>query len=44
MKLKKFLKDLDNLNLPISDNDCLLINKVINLQHNMILLINFIIA
>ena len=34
-EIKKIFEDLNNLNLPISDNDCLLINKVINLQHNM---------
>ena len=34
-EIKIIFEDLNNLNLPISDNDCLLINKVINLQHNM---------
>ena len=34
-EIKKIFEDLNNLNLPISDNDCLLINKVVNLQYNI---------
>ncbi len=33
-ELKELFKNIDNLKLPISNNDCLIINKVINLQHN----------
>lgn len=40
-EIKKVFENLDNLNLPISDNDCLLINKVINLQNNMDFIKNF---
>ena len=40
-EIKKVFESLDNLNLPISDNNCLLINKIINLQHNMDFIENF---
>ena len=40
-EIKKIFENLDNLNLPISDNNCLLINKIINLQHNMDFIENF---
>ena len=40
-EIKKIFENLDNLNLPISDNNCLLINKIINLQHNMNFIENF---
>ena len=33
-ELKELFVNIDNLKLPISNNDCLIINKVINLQHN----------
>lgn len=33
-ELKELFINIDNLKLPISNNDCLIINKVINLQHN----------
>ena len=40
-EIKKVFESLDNLNLPVSDNNCLLINKIINLQHNMDFIENF---
>lgn len=33
-ELKKLFKSIDNLKLPISTDECLIINKVINLQFN----------
>ena len=33
-ELKELFVNIDSLKLPISNNDCLIINKVINLQHN----------
>ena len=33
-ELMELFINIDNLKLPISNNDCLIINKVINLQHN----------
>lgn len=33
-EIKNIFKNLDNLNLPISDKDCLIIKEVINLQYN----------
>ena len=40
-EIKKVFESLDNLNLPVSDNNCLVINKIINLQHNMDFIENF---
>ncbi len=33
-EIKTIFKNIEDLNLPISDNDCLIINKVVNLQYN----------
>ena len=33
-EIKTIFKNINDLNLPISDNDCLIINKVVNLQYN----------
>tara|TARA_A100001011_G_C14092641_1_gene749295 strand:- start:45 stop:716 length:672 start_codon:yes stop_codon:yes gene_type:complete len=40
-EVKNIFKNLDNLNLPISDNNCLLIKEIINLQSNTEFIENF---
>ena len=40
-EIKNIFKNLDNLNLPISDNNCLLIKEIINLQNNTEFIENF---
>ena len=30
----KHINNIENLNLPVSDNDCLIINEVLNLKYN----------
>lgn len=40
-ELEYIFKNLDNLNLPISKNDCLIIYKVLNLQNNEEFIKNF---
>lgn len=40
-EVKNIFKNLDNLNLPISDDNCLLIKEIINLQSNTEFIENF---
>jgi len=40
-EVKNIFKNLDNLNLPISDDNCLLIKEIINLQSNNEFIENF---
>ena len=40
-EIKKIFEDLNNLNLPISDNNCLIINDVIDLKDNEDFIKNF---
>ena len=40
-EIKNIFKNLENLNLPISDNNCLLIKEIINLQNNTEFIENF---
>jgi len=40
-EIKNIFNNLENLNLPISDNNCLLIKEIINLQNNTEFIENF---
>ena len=42
-EIKSLFESLDDLNLPISDNNCLIINDVVDLKNNRIYKIFFII-
>ncbi len=33
-ELANIFKNIENLNLPVSNNDCLIINEILNLKHN----------